>query len=54
MNFFPPTTFQISNLNAGTGATNVIPGNAKLSFNLRFSPVISTEKIKDIIEKNFT
>jgi len=49
--FFPPTTFQISNLNAGTGATNVIPGNAKLSFNLRFSPVISTEKIKDIIEK---
>ncbi len=36
---FQPTTFQISNLNAGTGAPNVIPGELKARFNLRYSPV---------------
>ncbi len=35
--FFPPTSFQISNLNAGTGATNVIPGTLEAVFNFRFS-----------------
>ncbi len=35
---FQPTTFQISNLNAGTGAPNVIPGELKARFNLRWSP----------------
>ena len=35
--FFPPTTFQISNISAGTGAENVIPGSMELLFNLRFS-----------------
>ena len=35
--FFPPTTFQISNLHAGTGATNVIPGTLEVSFNFRYS-----------------
>lgn len=35
--FFPPTSFQISNLNAGTGATNVIPGDLVAMFNFRFS-----------------
>jgi succinyl-diaminopimelate desuccinylase len=34
---FPPTTFQISNLHAGTGATNVIPGEAEALFNFRYS-----------------
>ncbi|SDV47492.1 succinyl-diaminopimelate desuccinylase [Chitinasiproducens palmae] len=34
---FPPTTFQVSNMQAGTGATNVIPGTATLDFNFRFS-----------------
>ena len=34
---FPPTTFQISNLHAGTGANNVIPGQLELQFNFRFS-----------------
>ena len=34
---FPPTTFQISNLQAGTGATNVIPGEAETLFNFRYS-----------------
>lgn len=35
--FFPPTTFQISNINAGTGAENVIPGELEVMFNFRFS-----------------
>ncbi len=35
---FPPTTWQASNLHAGTGAGNVIPGDATLDFNFRFSP----------------
>ena len=34
--YFPPTTFQVSNLNAGTGAGNVIPGTAAVDFNFRF------------------
>ncbi|RRW43624.1 succinyl-diaminopimelate desuccinylase [Pseudomonas luteola] len=41
--FFPPTTFQISNLNSGTGANNVIPGELNALFNFRFSTE-STEK----------
>ena len=35
--FFPPTTWQISNMHAGTGAGNVIPGSAEIMFNFRFS-----------------
>lgn len=35
--FFPPTSFQLSNINAGTGATNVIPGTVEILFNFRFS-----------------
>ncbi|MGH1538074.1 MAG: succinyl-diaminopimelate desuccinylase [Gammaproteobacteria bacterium] len=44
--FFPPTTFQISNINAGTGANNVIPGSMKIDFNLRFSTEITADEIK--------
>jgi len=40
--FFPPTSWQVSNLHAGTGATNVIPGAVELDFNFRFSTA-STE-----------
>jgi len=47
--FFPPTTFQISNINAGTGANNVIPGSMKIEFNLRFSTEITADEIKTII-----
>ncbi len=36
---FPPTSFQVSNLNAGTGALNVIPGELHAQFNLRYAPV---------------
>ena len=35
--YFPPTSFQISNINGGTGATNVIPGELNVKFNFRFS-----------------
>jgi succinyl-diaminopimelate desuccinylase len=35
--YFPPTTWQISNIHAGTGATNVIPGELVVDFNFRFS-----------------
>jgi succinyl-diaminopimelate desuccinylase len=48
--FFQPTTFQISNLNAGTGAPNVIPGELKARFNLRYSPVQTVEALKKIVE----
>jgi succinyl-diaminopimelate desuccinylase len=47
---FQPTTFQISNFNAGTGAPNVIPGELKARFNLRYSPVQSLEGLKETVE----
>lgn len=48
--FFPPTSFQISNINAGTGANNVIPGDLDLQFNLRFSTELNAAKIRERIE----
>jgi len=47
---FQPTTFQISNLNAGTGAPNVIPGELKARFNLRFGPVQTIEGLRETVE----
>ncbi|NYT37040.1 succinyl-diaminopimelate desuccinylase [Allopusillimonas soli] len=44
--YFPPTTFQVSNLNAGTGATNVVPGTATLDFNFRFSTASTPGELK--------
>jgi succinyl-diaminopimelate desuccinylase len=44
--FFPPTTFQISNIHAGTGASNVIPGDLEVTFNLRFSTEMTADDIK--------
>ncbi len=44
--YFPPTSFQISNLNVGTGADNVIPGRLEVLFNLRFSTELDAETIK--------
>ena len=46
---FPPTTFQIANLHAGTGAENVIPGELEVQFNLRFSTEITEAQIRDRI-----
>ncbi len=49
--FFPPTSFQISNINAGTGANNVIPGSVDILFNLRFSTEITEDQIRRRIEE---
>ena len=43
---FPPTRFQVSNLQSGTGATNVIPGELAATFNLRWSPVQTLDGLK--------
>ena len=48
---FPATTFQISNVQAGTSADNVIPGTAEAWFNLRFSTEITAYEIKQRIEQ---
>ncbi|MBL8271798.1 succinyl-diaminopimelate desuccinylase [Steroidobacter sp.] len=47
--FFQPTTFQISNISAGTGAPNVIPGELKARFNLRFSTEQTVDKLQSTI-----
>ena len=44
--YFPPTTWQISNINAGTGANNVIPGTAHIKFNFRFSTASTVESLE--------
>lgn len=44
---FPPTTWQISGVHAGTGATNVIPGEMEVQFNFRFSTASTVESLKD-------
>ncbi len=44
--YFPPTSLQVTNINAGTGADNVIPGEIILMFNLRYSPALNVEQIK--------
>jgi succinyl-diaminopimelate desuccinylase len=48
--FFPPTTFQVSNIHAGTGASNVIPGTCDVEFNLRFAPASTAEGLMQRIE----
>lgn len=56
--FFPPTSFQISNLNAGTGANNVIPGSLEALINFRFSTELTEAEIKlrteNILNKHVT
>ncbi len=44
--YFPPTTWHISNIQGGTGATNVIPGEVNLLFNFRFSTASTVESLK--------
>jgi succinyl-diaminopimelate desuccinylase len=48
---FQPTTFQVSNISAGTGAPNVIPGELRARFNLRFSTVQTVEGLKTQVEE---
>jgi succinyl-diaminopimelate desuccinylase len=47
---FPPTSFQVSNIAAGTGANNVIPGSLSVSFNLRFSTAWTSEALRAEVE----
>ena len=51
--FFPPTTFQVSNLHAGTGAANVIPGQCEAHFNFRFSPASTPAQLQRRVEAIF-
>jgi succinyl-diaminopimelate desuccinylase len=44
--YFPPTTWQISNINGGTGANNVIPGSVHIKFNFRFSTASTVESLQ--------
>jgi len=45
--YFPPTSWQISNMNGGTGATNVVPGEVEILFNFRFSTASTAENLKE-------
>ena len=47
---FPPTTFQVSNIHAGTGAQNIIPGLLQVDFNFRFSTESTPEALKARVE----
>ena len=53
---FDPTSFQISNIDSGTGATNVVPGHLNMLFNFRFSPESNQESLKQrfiqVLEKS--
>ncbi|MEC7832585.1 MAG: succinyl-diaminopimelate desuccinylase [Pseudomonadota bacterium] len=51
--FFPPTSFQISNINSGVGVDNVIPGELLLNFNFRYSPEITKNKLMSMVEDLF-
>ncbi len=48
--YFPPTTFQCSNIHAGTGATNVIPGTLTVLFNFRYSTASTRESISERLD----
>lgn len=52
--FFPPTSFQISNINGGTGATNVIPGELEVIMNFRFSTELTPEAIQQRVDAVLT
>ena len=45
--YFPPTTWHISNISGGTGATNIIPGEVNMLFNFRFSTASTVESLKE-------
>lgn len=48
--FYPPTSFQISNFHSGTGADNVIPGSADILFNFRFSTAVTEDDLRQRVE----
>jgi len=47
---FPPTSFQVSNIHAGTGAANVVPGSVEVDFNFRFSTESSEASLRQKVE----
>jgi len=47
---FPPTSLQVSNIHAGTGANNVIPGELQVAFNLRYNPHWDASRLEDEID----
>ncbi len=47
---FPPTSFQISNIHAGTGANNIIPGQLEVTFNFRYSTASTAEDLRQRVE----
>jgi succinyl-diaminopimelate desuccinylase len=49
--YFPPTTWQVSNLHAGTGATNVVPGELTVDFNFRFSTASTVEGLQQRVHE---
>jgi succinyl-diaminopimelate desuccinylase len=53
--FFPPTSFQISNIHGGTGASNVIPGSVVVDFNFRFStestPEVLQQRLQAVLDR---
>ncbi|MBR9727121.1 succinyl-diaminopimelate desuccinylase [Shewanella intestini] len=48
--FFPPTSFQIANINGGTGTSNVIPGDLKVMFNFRYSTEVTAQALIERVE----
>ncbi len=48
--FFPPTSMQVSNINGGTGATNVIPGEVQVVFNFRYSTEVTERELRERTE----
>ncbi len=48
---FPPTSFQISNIHAGTGASNVIPGSVEVVFNFRYSTELSADELRTAVHE---
>ena len=51
--YFPATSFQISNISAGQGTNNVIPGDMSLLFNIRFSTEVTTDDLKTQVQSIF-
>ncbi len=47
--YFPATSFQISNIHAGTGATNVVPGEIEITFNFRYSTEVTAEELQQAV-----
>jgi succinyl-diaminopimelate desuccinylase len=54
--YFPPTTWQVSNIHAGTGAGNVIPGQATVDFNFRFATASTVDslqtKVREVLSRH--